>query len=83
MCGLWIGMGLLGVILSCFVTNIRPEAETEVDKRTLVLKKLRAAISHVRKSRIQILLIPLSVFYGLSTAFLTADFTKVSGYGVI
>ncbi|XP_069112377.1 protein unc-93 homolog A-like [Argopecten irradians] len=75
MCGTWIGLGIIGIIVMAFLTSL-PRYGNKDEKRKPICSKFTSTMKHFWDSRLQKLLIPLSLHYGIVCGFLVADFTK-------
>ncbi|XP_060072143.1 protein unc-93 homolog A-like [Ylistrum balloti] len=76
-CGTWIGIASLGIVVSAFLSPVTIYGDEYKDgKREAIYSKFLASTKHFWNSRLQKILIPLSMYYGISNGFLIADFTK-------
>ena len=77
-CGIYIGCGVLAVIvIALLLDNITLEKE-EGKKRKFNLDLVWETLRHLHRSDYQKLLLVLTMYSGIEQAFMTGDYTKVS-----
>ncbi|OWF41804.1 protein unc-93 homolog A-like [Mizuhopecten yessoensis] len=76
-CGTWIGLAIVGIIVLVFLTPMTADGDiSKGRKRKPIFSKFLAAANHCWNSKLQKLMIPMTLYFGIASGFLTADFTK-------
>jgi len=77
LCGIYVGLALIGAGLIFFFLNTYQQIGLESKKQTKSpLHLLLNTIKHIKNTN-QMLIIPLTLWSGFEQAFISADFTKV------
>ncbi|XP_021371322.1 protein unc-93 homolog A-like [Mizuhopecten yessoensis] len=76
-CGTWIGLGIAGMIVLAFLTSVNADGDnSKKRKRGSLCSSFLAAAKHFWNSRLQKILIPVTLYYGILNGFVVADFTR-------